>query len=1435
MEDAKTAQARAELLELAHQPAETPEERYRVLDALDRFLRQTTERTTDIRKARSIIGTCPDMCPEKERYLRDWKIMVPSYERQPGSNHIDHAKAIKQYSRSSADQVLPLPHELRTEQALGGTMYFLWSQHADRINADQGGGANVSDWYHYIWDRTRSIRKDITQQELCSPTVVELVQQCARFHIHCAARCVTEDPSVFDQKINTENLTKCLQTLKYLYSDLRQQQIQCPDEPEFRSYMMLLYLNEGNFQSELRELSATILHSEPVQFALSVHLTLVQNNYARFFEMVRGTTYMNACILLRYFTQVRQTALDVIRKSYASRSTANFPLSYLATLLGFDRPADALDFFSHYGVTVYRAGDQPVVQFEARQQALTPDVPHAAGRSQIVEQKLTGTVGEAICGKSLEAWGAQFPPAPCVSSFDQFGRLRPELLQKVLHPGTLGDPEGAPSWAPSIPSDENDTTVSVRQVLHPGTLGDSEGAPSWAPSIPPDENGTEGVRKVLQPETLDLDDAMSWAPVSQPDDDNATNVRKVLEPDTLDREETMSWAPVMLPDDDTNRRAYEVDLADTLSADSIFNEDVAFKLFVETGIRGQRVGLANRSPSPPNSIAGPGDGVPPVEPRDAVKQTAAVATGLSNIFDDAPSPPRNSVVSAGRERSQTLSVVGSLASTTSDDESSRRVVPPSGPPLTPTERDRLFEFTLYDASTAVPGTGECTMNVDPLGIDSDEDLFELAAETDVDMVSILPYVEAGMGHGQDTAVGHIVASAPEAFHQSNGVDRALSSVESDTEAEGEAHPSLSHGSDDGAGEAEEEASEAGTNRSEEAEAQEEEEEEADDRRDMRAVIHRRRWLQRKYFAIWLRAARLASSWRRMMNMVPSVQPHSALLPSFDRLEASFRGRDTGTKSFADALNEPAVRINLLPFEVFRKADLLLPFEALRLAAQTAFAWDLAKLREMVKPIYWRLVISIPSEHDDPNRGSQLVGFPSFVERWLRECTVRRFRLLAVPDHSKFFLEACEPPLFECWAPHTAICMRLVRGTRALDETGAVDARVCSRYNGLLLFLNDMTPMSVERDRLRALLSSDGPPPAAIAVMYYSRSKKLPLEAVQAQLLEGVDLRDGAIAVRTFYWTDIATNRTLREALAYLAESHCQQLNRQQPATMLRMRLLGDLLDDCLGAMLWFRWNQATGAMNERLPNEYRCLRLAAITLDANALVDLYNACLKRVLEQIGNPYVRECARVHSDFDGVRQRWRASMDPALFRQPLGEGYFAPHWDIFPADLLCELEQSLTLHHLPDELLAATGRVYGMLAYNKAYGNVPRALDLDELRSCLRHYLRSYSHLLEPDTLATLESNMLTSLVNQLAGGSVVDEALLVVGRGRTTRNVYWPTVLRFLAETLLRTLLGADQRMWREVYYIHGWFASFTSDPSFWKDTDVFINYKPKTVPGFPSP
>lgn len=72
---------------------------------------------------------------------------------------------------------------------------------------------------------------------------------CARFHAHCAARLADLEHTQFDQKLNTDNLTKCLQTLKHMYADVGPDQK--PREAEFRGYIALLNLGDANFWWEV--------------------------------------------------------------------------------------------------------------------------------------------------------------------------------------------------------------------------------------------------------------------------------------------------------------------------------------------------------------------------------------------------------------------------------------------------------------------------------------------------------------------------------------------------------------------------------------------------------------------------------------------------------------------------------------------------------------------------------------------------------------------------------------------------------------------------------------------------------------------------------------------------------------------------------------------------------------------------------------------------------------------------------------------------------------------------------------------------------------------------------------------------------------------------------------------------------------------------------
>ncbi|KAF5296504.1 hypothetical protein FQR65_LT01493 [Abscondita terminalis] len=386
-----------ELLNVLKQPAHSIDDKYKVLEARDKLMRSRGKKHADLTKATATVGTCPDMCPEKERLLREIQHQVALYEQDINGRSMNQSLAIKQYSRSSADQEAPLPHELRPVSVLELSMGYLMHCIMDLCESED---VNLAEWFHFVWDRTRSIRKDITQQELCCQGSVALIEQCARFHIHCSARLVTEDPSVFDQKINTENLTKCLQTLKYMYHDLNLKGEDCKNEPEFRAYIILLNLNDGNFMSEVQQLKLEIQKSPEIKFALAIYSAIDKNNFVKFFKLVRSTNYLNACILLRYFTQIRARALTTIVKCYSPRNTyTQFSLMELQQLLAFEDVASAVEFITSYGL--HLSQDQTQVMLD-RKSYQEPELPVTQERAtRVVESKRLQKVGEIVCGGSL--------------------------------------------------------------------------------------------------------------------------------------------------------------------------------------------------------------------------------------------------------------------------------------------------------------------------------------------------------------------------------------------------------------------------------------------------------------------------------------------------------------------------------------------------------------------------------------------------------------------------------------------------------------------------------------------------------------------------------------------------------------------------------------------------------------------------------------------------------------------------------------------------------------------------------------------------------------------------------------------------------------------------------------------------------------------------
>lgn len=353
--------------------APTSKDKFEVLDLRDKVLKLIRYEISSQNSTESVIliGSCLDMCPEKERYSREFLNLTSKYE--TFDDQIDYRLMIKEYSRSSADQDLPLPNELRPINTLFETMLYIIDEIVSKIALDSEflDESSIGDWYDFAWNRTRAIRKEIIQQRLLTNDHklqdidysnqneliqnglggVNIIEQCARFHIFCSYRLSDQGPKVFSFKINEDNLKNCFQSLRQYYeSSMKSSDCSgltpSPNETEFRSYIILLNLTQSDILSEILHWSSSIRNSPPVKFALAIYNAFNSKNYVRFFRLLKTSecTYLQACIIHRYICKMRCEAFKIIFSAFKDQKEKAYPLSKLADLLGFDAPDDVYDY-----------------------------------------------------------------------------------------------------------------------------------------------------------------------------------------------------------------------------------------------------------------------------------------------------------------------------------------------------------------------------------------------------------------------------------------------------------------------------------------------------------------------------------------------------------------------------------------------------------------------------------------------------------------------------------------------------------------------------------------------------------------------------------------------------------------------------------------------------------------------------------------------------------------------------------------------------------------------------------------------------------------------------------------------------------------------------------------------------------------------------------
>ncbi|TVY83441.1 SAC3 family protein [Lachnellula suecica] len=338
-------------------------------------------------------GICEDMCPEFEKANRIYERNYMGAETEVGRDGQPRPaphKMIKAFARSAAGQDAPLPMDVRSPAALRRTLDYLFQS---VLGDDEG---NLPKVHHFLWDRTREIRRDFVFQQASINTTelpdrIYCLEHITRFHVialHQMSKEGVTPAEEFSEQQEVEQLGKTLLSLIQTYEDCKVQGVECENEAEFRSYYALLNgRSPGILQTvqdwgwkywgESDQIRTAVTLVEALQNTWDTRgplkpqaaMDVAQNAFSRFFTIVadKKLSYTMACFAEIHFNSVRKSILKTILASYRKQrdQTKDWTLSKLNDYLRFDDEGDINSFAEAYGLRFDEVDGEDCLSFES--------------------------------------------------------------------------------------------------------------------------------------------------------------------------------------------------------------------------------------------------------------------------------------------------------------------------------------------------------------------------------------------------------------------------------------------------------------------------------------------------------------------------------------------------------------------------------------------------------------------------------------------------------------------------------------------------------------------------------------------------------------------------------------------------------------------------------------------------------------------------------------------------------------------------------------------------------------------------------------------------------------------------------------------------------------------------------------------------------------
>ena len=400
-----------------------------------------------------------DMCPKGE-LLRHESELDP-FEVDPVTGMFRSDLAVKKFERSAAGKDYK-PNEIRPLPVLQRTMEHI----INYVIAERTGTSSSTseiNMYHYVRERVRTIKTDITVQSLVSRGVVEILEQAVMFYVWSAARFDGEKD--FDEKQNMEQLTDNLTTVLQQFDELppEERTLEC----EFRALNLLVFIGDAQFYARLMQYSADVVESGSVQKVLKLRERLMVRDIPGYLKVAAELPVQFAFFAV---WSLRRAPWEGVFRAMKKGLKRSFPRALLTDVLQV--PEDQIPRF--YGVFGMREqGDS--VSFGPNSQRADSEIPE-----HVIPDRIRDMVTMTPCQRFMDLGTIGTIEAP-----------RPM-------PVTVQVPAPEPVWLPqpveAVPEREaTESEVSGQPTPEPSE-SDLEPSPESSESVRESESVSESSR-----------------------------------------------------------------------------------------------------------------------------------------------------------------------------------------------------------------------------------------------------------------------------------------------------------------------------------------------------------------------------------------------------------------------------------------------------------------------------------------------------------------------------------------------------------------------------------------------------------------------------------------------------------------------------------------------------------------------------------------------------------------------------------------------------------------------------------------------------------------------------------------------------------------------------------------------------------------------------